>query len=504
MRAGQHIAEYRRLKEENPAWRLFNAQQGPAIIGLLQQHLYDEQKTLRASALFERLGRDLDELRAKGEDWPHPPQRYVANWVRDRYLMRRLSADGVEEEYELSLPMVELIRFLSGLARPRRKTATESRLGAVTGLLSELAEQTDADVGRRLGRLQEEQRRLEKEIVAAKQGKVQTLPEGKALEKARDIIAMAGDLTDDFIHVRDDFAGLNQQLRDSIVKGAGEARGDVLESLFAGYDHIGNSPAGRTFAGFWRLLIDHEQSAMLDSSIDDVLSRGFATSLEREEREFLQDLRWRLLKQGGVVHKAGQEFARTLNRFVQTREYLEARRINSLLQDAERALLECKDDIKGNRLVGFELELTSCSLRSLSQLRLFDPELQAPPEPMHVGEAAQPDMKLVGDLVADSDIDFRTLKMQVLAVLEASGQATIGDILSQYPPRQGLGSVIGLLCLAFRAAEKFRPQAQSDGEPFEAADEAAPEMVEWTGKDGQARSARIPKFYFVLEKANEL
>jgi len=41
----------------------------------------------------------------------------------------------------------------------------------------------------------------------------------------------------------------------------------VLDALFAGVDVIGESDAGKTFAAFWRLLTDPEQSATLEKRI---------------------------------------------------------------------------------------------------------------------------------------------------------------------------------------------------------------------------------------------
>ena len=189
-----------------------------------------------------------------------------------------------------------------------------------------------------------------------------------------------------------------------------------------------------------------------------------------------------------MVHEVLQTFARSLKHFVQSREYLEQRRLNHLLKDAQRAALALKDEVRATETLQYTLELTSSRLRSLSQWVLHDPSLQALPGQMAEGDAPPIDLECVSELVAQSEIDFRTLKANVLAVLEQRSQASIADVLEQFPAAQGLGSVVGLLALGSRHGFK--------------ADHS--ETVGWVGGDDERRSARIPKIFFLRERANEL
>lgn len=118
MKADKYITAYRRMRNQ-PLWRLLASGNGPTVIGLLQSHLYEKERSLPASILFERLTRDLEELRAQGDDFPRTAQAYVSNWLSDGYLERRFPPGAIEEEYELSTATVEAIRFLSAIAEPR-------------------------------------------------------------------------------------------------------------------------------------------------------------------------------------------------------------------------------------------------------------------------------------------------------------------------------------------------------------------------------------------------
>src|SRR5216683_1188037 len=125
MKADKYIAACRQLREQ-PVWRLLASRNGPFVIGLLQAHLFEAENRVPASVFHERIGRDLEELRARGEDLPQPAQAYVAEWLREGYLERRFPSGAAEEEYEISSAAATAIRFSSALAEPRT-AATESR-----------------------------------------------------------------------------------------------------------------------------------------------------------------------------------------------------------------------------------------------------------------------------------------------------------------------------------------------------------------------------------------
>jgi hypothetical protein len=485
LKASAAIATYRRMREQ-PLWRLLAADNGPAIIALLQMHLLEGQRSLQASVFHERIGRDLEELRSIGYDLPRTAQAYVADWLTAGYLERRFPAGAIEEEYELSAAAAGAIRFVTGLVEPRT-AATESRLAVVIQQLVRLAEETDANPQTRIATLLAERDRIDREIEAIRQGRLEMLPDASALERIREITALADDLAGDFRRVRDQFEHLNRDLRERLVD-SDTARGEVLEALFAGVDLIAESEAGRTFSAFWRLLVDPEQSSTLEQALDQVLSRPFANQLDSHERRFLLRLTRTLLEQGGMVHDVLQHFARSLKHYVQSREYLEQRRVNQVLKEAQRAALALKDEIRVADTLEYTLQLTSSRLRSLSQWVLYDPSKQTVASGMNDGEAAPISLEAVGELVAQSEIDFRTLRENIRSILRERSQASIADVLYEFPAIQGLGSIVGYIALGSK-----------HGVPGNRS-----EIVTWEGMDKQQRSARIPAIYFLREKADEL
>ncbi|MGD8275810.1 MAG: DUF3375 domain-containing protein [Thiohalocapsa sp.] len=474
-------AQALRQLRQQPTWKLLSAENGPTVMALIQAHLLEGPRRLPASLLVERIGRDLERLRAEGFDMPQPASAYLADWLAAGWLERSLSPEG-EEEYEASAAAVQAIRFAQELAS-QRTVATESRLGLVIGQLTQLAEETEPDPAARAERLLRERERLDARIAAVRAGRLEPLPADRALERLREILSLSDELASDFRRVRDDFRSLNRDLRERIVDNDG-SRGDVLEAVFADVDLIADSDAGKTFRAFWRLLTDPQQSGELEAALEAVLGRDFAARLGRRERRELSDLTGTLLTRGGEVHDVLYQFARGLKQFVQSREYREQRRMSTLVKTAQRRSLAVKERLRPQQSIGRDLTLSSASLRSVSQLRLHDPSLDAVNGGFDDAAESIIGLDTIAELVAQSEIDLRTLEEHVATLLADRGQVTVAELLAEYPAEQGLGTVVGYLALGAR-----------DGVVAEAMD-----RIRWRGRDGIERSARIPRIYFVAAR----
>lgn len=485
MKAIQQAHINKRLRSES-AWKLLATANAPVTLALLAAHLLDKDRRLPSSIFHERINRELELLRAHGEDLPQSAQQYISQWLSAGYLERSYEPEASEELYELSAAAAQAIRFVRGLDE-KRTVATESRLSMVIQQLSQLAEQTEPDPEVRIDNLVKERERIDAEIEAIRTGKFETLDNDRALERARELIALADELANDFLQVRKSFQQLNRKLRESIMESEG-SRGDVLESLFAGVDVIADSDEGRTFKAFWRLLTDPEQSMELENALEQVITRDFAKTLERHERRFLLQMTGVLLERGGDVHDVLHHFARGLKQFVQSREYQEQRRINKLLKQAQRKALAVKEEVTPAKEIGYTLNLTSSRVSSLSQLQLRDPTLDEVDSDIQLADGAGISLESIGELVAQSEIDFRALKHNIRRLLEQRNQVSIAEILNVYPAEQGLGSIVGYISLGSRHGVVSKNK----------------EAVFWKGMDGQARRAAVPCIYFVKERSHEL
>jgi hypothetical protein len=475
--------EFRRLRE-SPAWRLLAATNGPQTLAILAER-FGEGGRVAASALREFVRRDLEDLRSQGEALVNQAPQYIAQWVYAGLLERRFLPGESEESYELSLDAAQAIRLVEGLSRPRQ-AATESRLATVVTLVERLEEETDPNPASRIATLEAERERIEKRIDELRSDSLASMDTQRALERAREIVALAGELSDDFIRVGAEFEKLNRELRHSLVEGEMN-RGSGLGQVFTGIDHIAQTEAGRAFEGFFRLLMNPGSRESLETSLESILARDFSGRLSMEEREFLAGFTDILLDRGGRVRETQVRLARSLRDFLQSREYLEKRRIAGPLAEAERAALSLHEDIKPFAELGIRLDRTSARLRSIGQWRLYDPAMAWSPSPMLEAQDSEVDPGELAARFLAAEIDYRALKEWIRSLLQTRDQVSVGDVLCAYPAEQGLGSLVGLVDLAFR----YGHIADST------------EAVSWITK-GEERHATIPLAYFLKESIDEL
>lgn len=479
-------ASLRNFKEQ-PMWKLLNADRAPLIAALLDNLLMGDDKALNASVMEERLNRDLQVLRAAGHELPNQATGYLNEWLNYGWLSRRLPAGASEEEYTLTSDAATAVRFLMSGIQPRR-SATESHLAIVISQLRSLADETDGDRHSRLRSLVEQRAHLDAEIARVNSGHFEPMSDERALERAREVLFLAEELVTDFRAVREEFYDLNRGLREQLMDFEG-SRGALLEKVFAGVDVIGESDAGKTFTAFWRLLNDPEQSALLHEAIDAVSSRSFSRALSSAERKLLRNLTSTLLNEGSAVHETQQTFARSLKHFVKSREFRENRRLHGLVRNAMKAALETKDQIRANAGIGYVLTFTGAKVSSVAQWGPLDPASRIASTDMDVIPEGGLSLEDFADMVRQSEIDIRSLKKNILALLGEKDVVSLNDLLERYEAEQGLGSVVGYISLA-----------QLHGTVVD----STPCQIEWTGGDGERRHAQAPSIFFLRKDIHEL
>ncbi len=162
--------------------------------------------------------------------------------------------------------------------------------------------------------------------------------------------------------------------------------------------------------------------------------------------------------------------------------------MNQLIKGAQRAALFLKDSVKATDSLHYTLQLSTTRLRSVDQWVLYDPSQNAIEKGVMEGDSAVIELGIISDLVAHSEIDFRSLKTNIRMALGEDSPITIRGIMERFPATQGLGSVVGYLALGSRYGI-LTPEQN--------------EVVRWKGEDGPWRLASIPTVYFTREKSHE-
>ncbi len=504
--ARELTARYRTLRDA-PMWRLLASQQGPLVIGILQALLYEEERTLPGSVFLERLAPLWAEATLEAVS-PEDARALAARFVREGYLVTRLPAGALEEQYELTAGALEAIRILSR-ALTRRSGPSESRLEMLAHAVVKLAQDADPDPARRIEQLEAEKRRIDEEIAAVKAGARTVLGKDAAQARTGDILELFAELLNDFRSVREEFDRLNLDLRERIMTSEG-SRGDVLERFFAGYDEIAQSEAGLAFTGFYRLLTNESASAEMEAALERITQQPFYGELSLRERRTLAQLRSELLSRSMDTHDVMRRLAQSLRQFVESREYVEERRMGQLLREARAAAAAAREEAH-QRKTFLELVLPNADIHSPTQYELDDPSVDVENYDVSAAPPPEIDREALAQRIRFAEINYGELRLAVvealgLAKMEGRGKVSVSEVWSHVPNHQGLGSIVGLLTLAARygeAAEAAESVDAAEAPEFAASDavlSAAADALEavteaqLTGQDVKApKTPKAPK-----------
>ena len=138
--------------------------------------------------------------------------------------------------------------------------------------IRQLAIDTDPQSQRRLQRLLEQKREINRQIAAIQAGDDKPMEPERAIERLQDILEQTRAVPDDFARVREQFEALNANLREQVLE-SDATQSKVLDDIFRGVDCIAESDAGRTFRAFTNLILDPEISGAFEGDVNAVLDR---------------------------------------------------------------------------------------------------------------------------------------------------------------------------------------------------------------------------------------
>lgn len=485
--------KYQKLIDDHGALRLLRAANAPVVLAVLDNHLGGKTRRLPTFELANLVEADLEELRLRTSlELPRSAQAYCDQWRLEGFLVRKPSDQPKVETYELSAASLAALQFVKGLLEPQR-VATHSRLSTIVDAIQKLARDTDDDVMRRKASLLAEREALDNALALLDEGIVDILDEERALEQARDIMDISQQIPADFLNVTADFEAINARLHASILNSDEEST-RILEDVFAGVNHIQQSPSGRSFNGFFGLLRDPALTESVQAALDDILSRSFASSLKAEERHRLRNLLRDFLARSFEVHDVMTQFAQGLRRYVQEQSYQEQRHLKKLIDQTLALSHKLAATTPLNQNMETRLNLTYVRMRPVSRWQLHDPGLYRSEDKEENVPAPVPTLSLedLRRIVRESEIDTKELVENVNSALadkrSSSPAGTIitpAEVLERFPATQGVASVVGLVGIAMQQGRL--PEKQKT------------ETVHWTRKDGLKYKASIPQFEFYQE-----
>jgi len=451
---------HQRIATTNAALALLRAQNAPVVLAILEQRFTGEQRQIPAPELFEQITEDLEALRSEGFDLPRTAQDYIADWRRAGILIRRPSTEAREETFELSPGALAALQFIDALHAPRR-TVTESRLATIQSMIAQLVAETDPDITSRLANLEAEKARIEDQMQRLSAGDFDVLDPERATERVDEILNLVTEVPSDFARVRQEIEGLNHDLREKLID-SDDSRSEVLEDIFRGVDILADSDAGRSFYGFYQLLLDPERGLEFEDAVRTITERDFAAQLTPAQLRALRRMLPLLQDRSTEVHQILTSFSRSLRRFVQTQRLAEERRLNRELRAALKEAMQISDIIRPTDEYDVALQMSRLDqIASVSALRLNNPGDYRVAEITETNHTGVVSLAEIQHLARTMDIDMHELESNVNTVIGDHGTASIAEVLEHFPATQGIASVVGLIVLGQEHGTWYRGNTET-------------------------------------------
>nr|WP_314744744.1 DUF3375 domain-containing protein [uncultured Corynebacterium sp.] len=438
----------RRLEEKSAILKLLRSPLMPVVLGFVAEHFPPSTKARSAIEIYDLLDADLKMLRAEGLELPHDPQTYITDWVKAGWLVRRPGNAVTGETIEPSATTLNALDSVESWQHPH-SAVSAARIHSIADSLENLSRESDPDINTRLAQLAEEKEALEQLIADTERGYFEVLSADQISERVLDVLELAGTIPADFAQVRTELEEINRTLRRQLLEPE-DSRGQILDDIFRGVDVIAESDAGRRFRDFYTALLEHKKSTPIDEWITNILNRESAKDLDTTIADHLRRLFQDLESEGYQVNMLMTELSRSLRDYVRTQDFTENRRMLELLRETRALAGRTIEHQHLGPLVQLHTPLTQIgmnihSIDSLEMKNLGEEMVETLPVPL---DEAHIDTEALFESVRASEIDFEELRSHITGSVDKRGQATIGDVLQDYPATQGLASVVGLLYFA--------------------------------------------------------
>jgi hypothetical protein len=154
-----------------------------------------------------------------------------------------------------------------------------------------------------------------------------------------------------------------------------------------------------------------------------------------------------------------------------------------------KSALEAKEMVRANASIDYMLTFTGAKISSVAQWGPLDPASRIASTDMELIPEGELSLDDFSEMVRQSEIDIRSLKRNIVALLSERDVVSLSDLLERYDAEQGLGTVVGYISLA-----------QQHGKVVD----ESPCHIEWTGTDGERRHAQAPSIFFLRKDIHEL
>ncbi len=444
------------LRKEHAVWQLLRSDNAPLTLAFIAEAFAEENEIAfnQARTLLETLLHDARQAELLPESSVDAAS-YLRQWIQARWLR--------ELDNQLTCTDAGQVALRLAYSLEQRETqASASRLRIVQEAVRDLLVAISPDKSQRLALLEQQKAAIQREIDALQAGEVKELDPTEQREQLREVFQLAATLTNDFRRLEDEIRQMDQSLRVQMIS-EGATRGAVLRSLLAQENSLLSSDAGRAFAGFFQLLSDQDRSAEFRAQLRAILASPPAQQhLSTQEGRFLGQLIHELRRESQRILDVRRRTEESLRGFFDSKQYLEHRTIDRLLNQLEQTALQFKaHNISLKTETQISLPSGKLQFFSLSRLKLQHPNTQIDNQPVTVQS---------NEIMIDTEtlhylhsLRISDIAAEMYAVACQIGRSlTLAEFCQQRPLKSGLEELVACLrvCQAIDAARVEQREEQ--------------------------------------------
>lgn len=468
------------LKRSHPTLRLLAADTAPLILSFLHRiFVLPNQRGIRQDELESLLDDYLFGLHRSYGDamYPRSGAQYLEAWADPaRGILRKYYPDrGDEPEYDLTPTTARAIDWIQGL-QEKRFVGTESRLRIIIELLREIIQSTEQDPDMVIQGLEQQKQEIEQKITAIRERGLAPADPTRVREQFFQAEDTARRLLADFRQVEYNFRALDRETRELIAT-SDKPKGELLDDIFQDQDVIRDSDQGRSFQGFWELLMTPARQQELQDMLENIYRLEEIRDLHPDP--FLEKIRYSLLEAGEQAYKTANQLVEQLRRFLDDQAWLENRRIMELIKDIEKQAVAVKDNPPPDRFFA-SISQVKPTLDLPMSRNLFTPPRGIRLEEIPVEDGAS---DLAADLLYEQIyVDEQRLRSQIQRLLQTRSQISLPEVIRHHPLERGLAELVAYVNIGCREG---------------VVDEEQQEKIAITLEDQTCRLVRMPRVLFV-------
>ena len=205
------------------------------------------------------------------------PETYLTQWSDAGWLLRFITADSPEPQYQLTRFSEDVISFVDeALSRESRVVGTESRLRMVMETFADIVRGASADPERRLASLREDRAKIDAEIAEIDSGKsISVYGDAQIRERFQTAIDLLTALQSDFRDVEERFHEIAGRVQQQQTRVDG-SRGEILGQAMDAEDLLRQADEGISIYAFVAFLFSPSQQSALYLDSENAVQKIFA------------------------------------------------------------------------------------------------------------------------------------------------------------------------------------------------------------------------------------